>query len=336
VLVYHGSFGHFRGGFLGVDIFFVLSGFLITGLLQSELQTSGRVDWARFYVRRAGRLLPGLFALLVVTGALWPYLRAEFPFRSILAPVLLYYANWTTAYSGWLGPLAHVWSLSVEEQFYLLWPLCFALFFYRRSPARVVAVIMICAAARAVLHAYSSPLGDYVSTISRADELLVGALAAQVAANVPARLSRAVAGITAALLIASFGLVDYHDAWLYNGGYTVLALLFAGTILHLADDRASSVLKWALERGPLVFVGKISYGLYLYHFPIFRLLQPLGRPHSVVSRLLVLALQLSVTFVVAVISYRVIERPILGWVRRLHAGAVENVAARDLQPSPQL
>jgi peptidoglycan/LPS O-acetylase OafA/YrhL len=317
VLLYHGSFGHFRGGFLGVDVFFVLSGFLITALLLEELRTNGRLAWSRFYGRRAGRLLPALAALLAGAALIWPYFKTSRSFSSILLPIVFYYANWTTAYSGWLGPLAHVWSLSVEEQFYIVWPLCLVLLYRRRSSPILIAVALAaCAIARAIFHAAGSPIGDYVSTVSRADELLAGALAAHLASRVPPNVGRVCATITGVLLLLAFVAVDYHDAWLYYGGFTIAAVLLALLIVHLAADSTSAV-KRLLERRELVGLGRISYGVYLYHLPIFLLLAPLGRPHSVVSRGLVLLLQLLVTVLMAWVSFRVVETPVRRWSRRL-------------------
>jgi peptidoglycan/LPS O-acetylase OafA/YrhL len=223
--------------------------------------------------------------------------------------------------------LAHVWSLSVEEQFYLVWPVCFVLLSRRRlSVPVVVAAIGVSAAGRALLHAQGSPLGSYVSTLSRADELLVGALAACLPGVAPERALRYSALGTLALLPIAIVAIDYHDAWLYAGGFTVIALVVAGVILHLAGT-STSVMKRMLESGPLVGAGRISYGLYLFHLPVFKLLEPLGRPHSIVARVMVLVLQCVVTYAVAWLSYRLVEAPVLQRARSLHA----RVAARRTQ-----
>src|SRR6266446_3777966 len=171
------------GGFLGVDIFFVLSGFLISNILLNELQAEHRINFLQFYLRRARRLAPGLFALLLLAGLLWRSTMGHESFLGAAIPALFYYQNWALCFKtlGSVGILAQTWSLSIEEQFYIFWPLLLVLLIRlvpdsRRAAVLVGVLTLGLAGLRTLLYCLNSPLGSYVSTLARADAILVGCI----------------------------------------------------------------------------------------------------------------------------------------------------------------
>jgi peptidoglycan/LPS O-acetylase OafA/YrhL len=322
------------GGYLGVDLFFVLSGYLITGLLLDERQAAGRVRLGRFYARRALRLLPALAALLAVLGA---YLLV-FASRETVAlrlpgmlATLFYAANWMLGLmpdgSGRLGPLAHAWSLSVEEQFYLLWPPALLLFLARGAGRRSLllglgAGVFASAAWRAALHLHGSPpLRLYAGTDTRADALLLGCLVA-VAVGGPAsvatrRRAAAVGWIGLASLLVLAMTVPWRSPALYLGLFTAAGVFAVLAILGALGEGGSY---GAVLRSPVLrWVGIRSYGIYLWHFPIAKLLaQRSGVEYVWESPRLLLAATLA-SLAVAWGSFRFLERPALRFRRRFAA-----------------
>jgi len=322
VLVYHhvGGFSDRlgQGGLLGVDVFFVLSGFLITSLLLTEHRTTGRIHFAGFWLRRARRLLPALLAALLfalVLGYLVYSPRDQAELRDDVYFTLGYIQNWHIVF--WNGPIdspfAHAWSLSVEEQFYLVWPLVLAglLAFTRRRRALLGWVILGLAVVGAIWTVYRYSVGHspaYFGTDTRAQELLLGAAFACLPLEwVRGRRDRALDLLGLALLaglVALFLFVGLSSAW-YSGGFFVFGI---GVVVVIAAAiRPDGVTRRVLSVRPLVAIGTISYGLYLYHFPIYHWITPeaLGLSASPLF-----AVRLAVTTVVAVISYRLLEAPI--------------------------
>ena len=332
VLGFHAGVAGFAGGLLGVDIFFVLSGFLITTLLVAEWSKTGTVSFRRFYERRARRLLPGLFLLLLLV-AVYAQWFAEPDTLSTLRgdalSTLAYVANWRFIFSGQSyfvhygppSPLLHTWSLAVEEQFYLVWPAA-ALFALRRRGRRGLAVL---AATVMVLSAivtaclYSAGVSTsrlYYGTDTRAQEVMVGALLA-VAAPVIARRVRARAGAPAWGVVVPGGLgalfllwalhtVSGQGSFLYKGGFLLVAAATAAVILVVVVVPETPMAR-ALSWGVLGYVGRISYGLYLYHYPLFLMIDG---ERSGLSGAGLLAARLGATFAVAVLSYHLVEMPI--------------------------
>lgn len=312
VLVGHGPIA-FLGGGPGVTVFFTLSGFLITALLLEERRTNGRVDLSRFYARRALRLLPALAVCLVAVAIGLTVL--EVPLTGVWYAAL-YVANLAPALGARLPYLSHTWSLSLEEQFYVAWPLTLLLLARIRRPWAVAAVtgagVVVCAALRVVvdrdaLLTQAQAIQVAFHALWRADALLVGCLLALVLG--PAlRLSRTlvawaaaagVATVVAATLQARSDL--YYSLWI-----TAVPLATAALVVWAlsVDNRFSRALTWR----PLRYTGRISYGLYLWHFPIFVLLRPEleGLP-AVVE----IAVGTAISFVVASVSFFVVERPFL-------------------------
>jgi peptidoglycan/LPS O-acetylase OafA/YrhL len=321
VLVYHT--GLIRGGFLGVDVFFALSGFLITSLMLEEHAATGAINLRAFYARRGLRLLPALFTFLAVSGvyllvtlppAFWPLAG------TYIAVVAFYVANWAGIWWYRLGIFGHTWSLAIEEQFYLVWPLAILLLlrFVRRE--RRVAWLLVAMAAASVMWRVNLALGGaperriYWATDAHSDGLLIGAaFAFFLARGGFDRFPRALRGIGAfsAIGLTAMLVTIPHNPY-YAYGVTTLAALATAVMIVAVLTESRSALSRVLETRVLVGTGRISYALYLWHFPIFHTLGVLKRPgeHAPWADAL---LAWGLTFVAAVASYFLIERPALAY-----------------------
>ena len=339
VVVFH--VGGISGGFVGVDVFFVISGFLITRLLWSELAETGRISLARFYAARARRLVPAAATVLVFTAvaatALLPPLQA----RSVLDDALasaLYVGNYRLAITGtdYLGhaapsPFQHYWSLGVEEQFYLLWPaLLLGIAWlsgrrFRRGRLTTVpffAVLTIVAAGSVTLSVvltHSSPPWAFFSLPTRAWELAAGALVA-LSATAWRRLPAGWAAVTgfSGLALIGWAAVNLDDQTPYPGTAALIPVL--GTALLIGAGCATPVggAGRLLSVPAMRAVGRLSYSWYLWHWPAL-LFAPLlvGHPIGWVGRVGAV----SVAFALAVLTLRYVERPVLHSTRlRLSAG----------------
>ena len=330
VFLFHLRVAGFGAGYLGVDVFFVLSGFLITSLVLDELRRTGRIALTSFWARRVRRLLPALVLLLLVV-ALVTWLTATFSERATLRGDLLaataYVANWhfisTSGYfvsTGIESPLQHTWSLAIEEQFYLIWPLLLtALVLVVKRPRIAVGVLAALgvAGSAALLATQWSPGAverAYMGTDSRIFEPLVGALGAVLVAHprsrpVVDRLGGSLILLGAAGLIVGLIVIRPDTAVYYYGGALGVsaATLLLVAPLWLGHGRA---LRRALEWAPLVWLGAISYGVYLWHWPMTIWLgvrQTRGLEAGIRGAAVVLC-----TVGAAAISYYAIERPIRG------------------------
>jgi peptidoglycan/LPS O-acetylase OafA/YrhL len=271
------------GGFLGVDLFFVLSGFLITTLLSEEFSRTKTISLRKFYMRRVLRLGPALFLYLLACLIVTYYTQLIEITRELklIGFALIYLTNWRMAF-GWdpvLDPTAIIWSLSIEEQFYLVWPLlfsgCLVLKLKRRFiiAGLVVSILSVMAHRYSLLNAGSGLLRLYYGTDTRADALLTGCLLALLPVatiGVPARrYLNHLALIAAVALLCLIGTTHFEDQFLYRSGYTVVALL-AGVVVMVAAHSPPRILAAALRWPPLRWFGKISYGLYLWHWLVVR------------------------------------------------------------------
>ncbi len=343
VLTFHHGFGWARGGFLGVSSFFTLSGFLIATLALGEWSGSGRLAAGRFWERRIRRLLPAALVALAGIAVLQLTLGiGSAPgFRGDLLAALGYVANWRAAattgdYARLFSdpsPVAHLWSLAIEEQFYLLFPLVFA--GIMRIVDRRRARVAVAAAAWAVLAAASFAAawalaqgGDnsglvYYATFTRAGELIVGVVAAHAFVLVRAarasgaaprvlgpgrRLRVAVTVAGAAALVALLALwraTSLGSPGLFRGITALNAVL---TVLVVLATTTGGLVDRALGFLPLRALGRISYGAYLYHWPVFLVLDgernPVGHPHWL------FLLRVAVTLALATASYLLIEAPV--------------------------
>ncbi len=335
VLFYHGDQTWMRGGFLGVDVFFVLSGFLITTLIVEEFDRSGRVDFKQFYIRRARRLLPALILVLIVVGAATAFIYRDSAasFRADALASLFYVTNWwyivaDQSYFEAIGRpafLQHLWSLAVEEQFYLIWPAIAVVLMRWRGRRGVFWVAlggsilstlwMIFLSVSNGFPLEADPSRAYFGTDTHVMGLLLGAALAMVWR--PGRLSTrltvgARAIITAIGAAALFGVIWFfwqvgeYSPFMYRGGFLILSVLVV--ILIAAASHPGAPFGRVIGSQPWRYIGQRSYGLYLWHWPIFVITRPvLDIPLEGFANL---ALRLGLTFVVAELSYRYVEIPI--------------------------
>ncbi len=323
VLVYHLDRTWLPGGFLGVDIFFVLSGYLITMLLLAEHRKSGRIDLPAFWSRRIRRLLPALLVMLAVMAVLIGLsgdLLAQGQARGDFLATLFYVANWRFIATGQsyftqfvaVSPDRHTWSLAIEEQFYLVWPIIVALVLSRLR-ARALAVIATAVAVASALWMIAlfdpaDPSRAYYGTDSRIFEILIGALLAIGLAG-PLRerigaICRRVAPLALLLLLGAFVWLTDDNGLYYEGGAVLLCLAAAALIAGL---EAGSPIERLLSLRPMVLVGLVSYGMYLWHFPIITFVNEWVGPTSLPGEAV---LATSLTLAATAISYVVVERPI--------------------------
>ena len=343
VMAYHGGIPGFRvAGFYGVDIFFVLSGFLITRLLLDEEARQGGIRFVAFWGRRARRLLPGLLVMLLVVALYVAYVAqsGRYPgFRGDALSVLGYVSNWhfiagsSDYFNSTAAPslLTHTWSLAIEEQFYVVWPLLIwgAVRLARRRRSNPASVVLGLSAGGAVLSAawmavlYRSgadPSRLYYGTDTHAQCILVGCALAALTVVVTVRPRPRLA--TPSVLLAAGGLgwaacsVGSSNPLAYQGGFLVVAVLAAllvGTVVSVPSSAAARTLSAA----PLAYVGRISYGMYLWYFPLFEVID---RARTGLTGVGLFSVRCAADVLVAAVSFHLIEQPLRAWrpgVRRL-------------------
>ena len=353
VLAYHGGMSWLPGGFLGVDAFFVLSGFLITSLLLEEWGRTGSIRLGAFWARRARRLLPALVVvvLFVVCYAAYVAPAGAYPgLRGDALSALFYFANWHFvaagsnyfSQTGLASPLTHTWSLAIEEQFYLVWPVALLVLLRRIRPRPPygtvlgVCLALACASAIEMAVLYGEGTGTtrlYYGTDTHAQSLLAGAALAAALAMVGARrrgpstgrsprspaaggwalpsrrgtivcAAAGWAGIAGGA--AMWASLDGTDALLYRGGFALAALATAGVLVSVVCV-PRGVLARALSLAPVRYVGRISYGVYLWHVPLFIWID--GARTGLAGYPL-FAVRVATTLAVATASYYLIERPV--------------------------
>jgi peptidoglycan/LPS O-acetylase OafA/YrhL len=344
VIAYHLDFGWAPGGLLGVGVFFTLSGYLITDILLAQVARGG-IKLKSFWLARARRLLPALFVMLIVVMAwvtvIGPHQQGDF--RTAALTAAGYFNNW------WLifhdvsyferfaapSPLNHLWSLSIEEQFYILWPFIlpigislipevkFSTGVRFRLAGATLGLAAVSGILMAILYKPSlDPSRVYYGTDTRALELLIGAALAMVwpsrqlrrGITPEARRTLDIVGITGlALIFFMFWRTGEFSAFLYRGGFLVLSLATAMAVAAMAHP--ASRLGPVVGCRPMRWIGERSYGIYLWHFPIIVLTTPEGVHHASLLRD---ALQFAAIVGIASLSWRFIENPIRhGALRRL-------------------
>lgn len=331
VMAYHEPNVELAGGFLGVDLFFVLSGFLITGLLLDERRRSGTLSLRSFWNRRARRLLPALAGLLVVVLLVTTLIgdvsqRRDLP--SGLLSAVFYVSNWNLIAHNQsyfdqftsLSPLQHLWSLAIEEQFYVVWPLvviaCLA-----RSRRLLIGVTAFAALTSIGLMAFflgdGDPSRSYYGTDTRAFSLLIGALGAMFAWHLrPSGRKTLATGLLGLLALAgAFLFIHDSDRWMYRGGFVVFALVALGVIILASGD---TVVSKAMSHPILRKVGFLSYALYLWHWPVrvFATDTRLHLPDTTLGQISGVLIRLALTFGLSWLSMELIER----WFRRSQLG----------------
>lgn len=315
VVLYHFGVPYFEGGFVGVDVFFVISGFLITSIVLAEIR-GGHFSFARFYERRARRLLPTLAVVLLATFVaalviMTPQDLAEF--SDSLIHVLIFAANFFFADRGGyfdpsldLAPLLHTWSLAVEEQFYIVWPLiavtCFR--FAPKRPRLVSLVLLAVSFAANVFIVEQDPLAAFYLPHTRVWELLAGCCLA-FGARPPGRRSGHAAGL-AGLALILFAVFTFDETTVFPGTAAVLPVLGAVLVLW-SGQSASSIANRVLSLPPLAFVGLVSYAWYLWHWPMISLFRyNFERDPSAIE---IVALIVA-SFALAVLCWNFVEQPV--------------------------
>lgn len=320
VMVFHATPNLLVGGFIGVDIFFVLSGFLITNLLIREHEQHERLQLTAFYMRRILRLSPALLLMLLtycIASFIWLADAQLDRFLTDALISLLYLTNWARAFG--IHPpdfLGHTWSLAIEEQFYLLWPLFLTLMiknFKRRELWLAATLILALLSLAWRVHlstSGASPMRLYNGLDTRADALMIGCTLAillslpQIRNYLTKRTSHlirysAVISSMGLCLFAIFG--EWNSPGMFYWGYILVAICSASVIADLTQDHPS-VLNRILSTPLLVWIGTISYGLYLWHFPVYRVLLANGW-----SQKNVLWLGSLITLAIAACSYYLLE-----------------------------
>ncbi len=359
VILYHLKVPFAQGGLLGVTVFFVISGYLITGLLTAEWESSGSINLPQFWLRRIRRLFPAIVTVIVVMAALFALLSPILltKMRPDIIPGLFWFENWwyilrDISYFDALGapsPLTHFWSLAIEEQFYLVWPLILLGLFkagVNNTGVRRVCLVLavISAVAMALLfNPQADPSRVYYGTDTRAFSLLIGAwlsfiwpgtqLTEESTRDVPASSVRILdaAGLVAFIgIVAMCVLVSGFSDFMYYGGLLLCSVLTAVVIAALSHPR--SMLARVAELKPFVWVGQRSYGMYLWHYPIILLLAELLNMRDPGAYpwwfdLVVIVL----VFAVSAASYTFIENPIRrgaigNWVRGVRSGEISPAA----------
>ena len=355
VMIYHANSDWLKGGFLGVEVFFVISGYLITLLLISEKEQTNHVDMKHFWIRRARRLLPALFVMLFLL-TIWTALFERSTLgklRGDAVAALAYGSNWYQVYTGQgysaandFAPLRHLWSLAVEEQFYLIWPIVMAVLL-RVGSRRVADLsrwlfgIALGITILLAIFFHQGPIGTpdvtpgaywhifgrdiakadflYLSTFSRAGGLLLGSAFAMIWR--PLALMRGpmrnrgpmldglgLAGLAKlGLLMWSIGYIDTGgaDPLLFRGGFFLTAIATLAVIAAVTHPR--TLTGRALSVPVLVWIGLRSYGLYLYHWPVYQLMRHIAGKHMKFHEFMI---AMAITLVITELSYRYIETPI--------------------------
>ncbi|MBO9650127.1 MAG: acyltransferase [Variovorax sp.] len=300
VLIFHSGFHPTGGGYLGVDVFFVLSGFLITKLLMSEMAQQGRIDLAGFYWRRALRLYPVFLVVLVCVTLPGHFLWPGIPIGQHAALAGLYLTDYAQALHYAPSPLTYTWSLAVEEHFYVLWPLALPFVLRARDPVRVMLMLYLVAFMWRLFNlATVGWYPTYFRFDTRASGIILGCMLALMPTEAPPKY----AGIAAILLLL---LAAAPPSWglMYGLGLAAPVAEVGAAILVLCafhSNRESRLLAWA----PLAYLGRLSYGVYLWHAPLMFWMRERG-----FSRLAILIGGSALAVALAALSYHLIDRPV--------------------------
>lgn len=330
VLLFHGSYGLFAGGWIGVDLFFVLSGYLITSLLQNEYLTSGNISLSKFYARRALRLLPPLIIGVLIANILWPFTNLPGGNQLVASIAAIFYS--TNLISDVVaGNMSHLWSLSVEEHFYFIWPVVVLFFVFRISLRNRILFLIILIFSLAVFRIFTYNFINYLTygvfiidayqlTPCRIDSILMGALLFFILSkpqfNGVSLENTSKGNLFIVILLCAFFIimltVSIRNTYWYNGGFIVTNLLCTFIVWFAIKNPyhylfSNKILRW---------VGKRSYGIYVYHFPIFVAFEAFRVHHSISNFLIVSLLRFIVSLGLAALSYEYIEQPILRFKNR--------------------
>jgi peptidoglycan/LPS O-acetylase OafA/YrhL len=328
VVLFHAGSSQFSGGYIGVDVFFVLSGFLVTQLLLRDITARGSIQFGRFYSRRFRRLLPAAFVVLIVTAVVFTAIAAPADVVSAVGSfksAFLYVTNWYFIHSstGYFGadisqnPVLHFWSLAVEEQFYLVWPLALGGIFFvtrrmeRDRQLRAITTIVGAGAVASVVWALalrgSNPNRAYYGTDARAYELLAGALIALVPAFVSTaqrlRRSTRVASVASVVAVVVLATSWFHLDAIERGVAVTLVTFVLIVSLEAAEG---GIAQRVLSTGPMVYLGKISYGTYLWHWIVILVILKKFE----ISTSATIGIACLVATALAALSFELLEHPV--------------------------
>ena len=337
VIIYHVDVNYLPGGFLGVDLFFVLSGYLISSLIIKEFRKTGTVNLYNFYIRRARRLLPAVYFMITVGLVVMVLFNEVLLRKSHLDAIFgyIYSSNWWYIFHkldyfdsfGAQSPFKHLWSLAIEEQFYMIFPFLFLLVNGKKKSKDgtyklnknflyvIVGLILVSLIAHILLFDINNISRIYFGTDTRAFSLLVGVVGAilypmeRLHSKVTPQqnmIYSVVSLVSIATLITVMIYTSEYNALLYRGGFLLVAIL--GLIVIISSGKQHTLMSKLLSFKPIVFIGKISYSLYLWHFPILVLTTPvseIGNPN-----IFFVILRIVLTFAIAIVSYVFVETPI--------------------------
>jgi peptidoglycan/LPS O-acetylase OafA/YrhL len=323
VVLYHAGIPGFSGGFVGVDVFFVISGYLMASLIIREID-QGNFSLLRFYERRIRRIFPALFAMVAASSVMaWlVFMPVEFEYfaRSVRATALFISNVRFEKESGYfdmsaqLKPLLHTWSLAVEEQFYIVFPVALTLLakLDRRRIPWVLLLLLVASLAASAWYVHRAPVAAFYLSQFRGWELLLGAL---LAFDVLSRSTRPVIGECLAalgILLIGYAVLTYSDSTVFPGLAALVPCLGAALVIHGAATSGPAGL--LLRSRPVVFVGLISYSLYLWHWPLIVFTRYFtGHVLSPMQGVLLVVASL----IVAVLSWRFVEQPFRGHSSRI-------------------
>ena len=358
VIIYHVDVNYLPGGFLGVDLFFVLSGYLISSLIIKEYRKTGSLNLYNFYIRRARRLLPAVYFMITVGLVVMVLFNEVLLRKSHLDAIFgyIYSSNWWYIFHkldyfdsfGAQSPFKHLWSLAIEEQFYMIFPLLFLLINRKKKSKDgtyklnknflyvVLGLILVSLIAHILLFDINNISRIYFGTDTRAFSLLVGVVGAilypmeKLHAKVTPQqniMYSVVSLVSIATLITVMIYTSEYNTWLYRGGFLLVAIL--GLIVIISSGKQHTLMSRLLSFKPVVFIGKISYSLYLWHFPVLVLTTPvseIGNPN-----IIFVILRVILTFALATASYVFVETPI----RKLRFKNYINVIFKKLKKRPR-
>jgi peptidoglycan/LPS O-acetylase OafA/YrhL len=332
------------GATVSLDSFFVLSGFLITTLLLNEQSRRGKVKVSNFYGRRVLRLLPALYVVVVAIAVFnWVTSTWMHTEKASIFSVIFYYSNYysATAPSVFAPRLAsgfqHLWSLSFEEQFYLVWPWVTIALLTIRMRLRTVVIILLSLIVLVGVHrAISFESGVhwwalFQRTDTRADSILWGTLLAHlwVRRREPTRGLRIAAWIATAFLLACLPLASQDSSFLYLGGFDLIDVACAVLLLAILDGQWGG--KWVFNLKPFIALGIVSYGFYLWHLPVFFAIRFFDPHWNDVVRVVV---AVTVTLALTLLSWFLLERPLMHWRKRLEAKRTAESASTPVSVEP--
>ena len=358
VIIYHVDVNYLPGGFLGVDLFFVLSGYLISSLIIKEYRKTGSLNLYNFYIRRARRLLPAVYFMITVGLVVMVLFNEVLLRKSHLDAIFgyIYSSNWWYIFHkldyfdsfGAQSPFKHLWSLAIEEQFYMIFPLLFLLVNGKKKSKDgtyklnknflyvVLGLILVSLIAHILLFDINNISRIYFGTDTRAFSLLVGVVGAilypmeRLHSKVTPQQNMIYSVVSLASIATLITVMVYtseYNTWLYRGGFLFVAIL--GLIVIISSGKQHTLMSKLLSFKPVVFIGKISYSLYLWHFPILVLTTPvaeIGNPN-----IYLVILRVVLTFVVAIASYAFVETPI----RKLGFKNYINIIFKKLKKRPR-